>query len=430
MFARNFHRRGMHLFLPELDWNGAEPGYTESELQLYPYLVALFYSFTGVHEWVGRALSLFFFLGSVLLVYRLLLFFVEPKWALLGALFYGTSPLTLFFSTAFMPESTMLFFMAASACAFLLLLQKRSWGNIFLFVVSTQLMLLIKIPTLFMGILYGLFLLSRRRELFREPLWWAMGVLILLPAFFWYRYAFHLGQMTGMTENIWNIGADKWGNWSIWSKPLFYRVVSERVVYQMLTPIGSFLFLLGFFAMTRDDLFFLSFFLAVLLYFFVVAYGNIVHNYYQLPLTIPLSFFVIRGVQILERALSSRFLFFAMALLFLYALSVRSAASPFYRQQLFFLKAARYVQKETEPDDLILVVDYSHPEVLYYADRRGYHLHPRENSPDEVDSFRKKGVRTLVFSPGRQLSLYPKWEKALKQWPCPHWEPSFVFCKI
>lgn len=429
MFARNFYRHGMNIFLPELDWNGNRPGYTESEFQLYPYLVAVIYKLTGIHEAAGRSVSLIFFIGSSFFLYKWLRRHLDVPWAAIGLSFYITSPLGLFFSTAFMPESCMLFFLVVSAYYFDALLAKKSKRNIAFFGISTCFMLLVKIPTLFMGIAYAIILILREKKFYKNRMWWLLFFSILLPVIAWYFYAYHLGQSTGMTENIWSIGKDKWGNLEHWTNSRFYSILFARITEQILTPYGFFLAALGFFKMRSKALLFYAILGAVVIYFFVVAFGNMVHNYYQLPVSVPLSFFVAEGAEIIGRALGSkRMLPFFLLLSLIYGFSVQRSVKPFYAQQTHFLLAGKYVKKHTKPKALILTVDYSYPEVLYYADRRGFHLNPKESSPSAVKIFQERGARALVFTPGFWLSSLPDWKSALEKMHCPKKTKDFVFC--
>ena len=55
--ARNFALNNTPIWLPQIDWGGATQGYVESEFPLFPYIIGLFYKFTGVNELLGRAFS-------------------------------------------------------------------------------------------------------------------------------------------------------------------------------------------------------------------------------------------------------------------------------------------------------------------------------------------------------------------------------------
>jgi ABC-type Co2+ transport system permease subunit len=65
MIAANFYRNGFNFFYPQIDWAGNEPGYVGTEFPLVPYLAALAYVPFGIHDWIGRSVSVAFFALSV-----------------------------------------------------------------------------------------------------------------------------------------------------------------------------------------------------------------------------------------------------------------------------------------------------------------------------------------------------------------------------
>jgi hypothetical protein len=52
--ARNYLQNGFHFAYPQIDWAGGEPGYVGTEFPILPFLTAILYKATGVHEWIGR----------------------------------------------------------------------------------------------------------------------------------------------------------------------------------------------------------------------------------------------------------------------------------------------------------------------------------------------------------------------------------------
>src|SRR5213076_3078518 len=52
--ARNFLQNGFHFAYPQIDWAGNAPGYVGTEFPILPFVAAICYKFTGVHEWIGR----------------------------------------------------------------------------------------------------------------------------------------------------------------------------------------------------------------------------------------------------------------------------------------------------------------------------------------------------------------------------------------
>src|SRR5438552_17809740 len=57
--ARNYVRHGMHFFNPELDTEG-KPDRAGTEFPVYSYFLAILFKFFGVHEVLGRLLSMLF----------------------------------------------------------------------------------------------------------------------------------------------------------------------------------------------------------------------------------------------------------------------------------------------------------------------------------------------------------------------------------
>src|SRR2546422_5996211 len=69
MIAENFYRHGFNIFYPQIDWAGNSPGYVGTEFPLVPFIASLLYVFFGVHDWIGRSVSIFFFALSVPFLY-------------------------------------------------------------------------------------------------------------------------------------------------------------------------------------------------------------------------------------------------------------------------------------------------------------------------------------------------------------------------
>jgi len=58
--AKNFYEDGYNILWPETDYSADRPGYIEIEFQLVTFLTALLYPIFGIHEWVGRAVTISF----------------------------------------------------------------------------------------------------------------------------------------------------------------------------------------------------------------------------------------------------------------------------------------------------------------------------------------------------------------------------------
>lgn len=116
--ARNFAQLNFNVFYPQTDYDGPPPNYVQLELQIVPYLAAIGYKLFGVHEIFGRAISVAFSLGTVVLVAffgRWL--FASSAAGIAAALLYAIFPGSVYYGRTFMPDTAMTFFLTASLFA-------------------------------------------------------------------------------------------------------------------------------------------------------------------------------------------------------------------------------------------------------------------------------------------------------------------------
>lgn len=118
MVARNFYRHGMNVLYPQVDWGGKEPLLIQSEFNIYAYQVALLYKLFGVHESLGRTLSLTYAMGTLLFLYLIAKRYCGEKVALWAGAFYALAPTLIYYGRAFMPEQMMLFCSVAGISCF------------------------------------------------------------------------------------------------------------------------------------------------------------------------------------------------------------------------------------------------------------------------------------------------------------------------
>ena len=101
MIARNFHRGGMNLMRPAVDFHTTEAVSADgavggTELQLTPFFTAALYGVTGVQDWAGRVFPLLFALAGVVFFYLLVERFHGSACALIRALLLTVSPYHLY----------------------------------------------------------------------------------------------------------------------------------------------------------------------------------------------------------------------------------------------------------------------------------------------------------------------------------------------
>lgn len=425
MFARNFYRNGMNIFKPQIDWDGNRPGYIESEFQLYPYIVAVVYRFAGVDEKYGRLVAALFFAGSMFLLFSFARLFLSERGALLALFFFVISPLNIFFSRTFMPESTMLFFSIGALYFFARWVMGDRHYWFWLSAMFSMLSFLVKIPSLHIGfVLFFLAYVKYGTQMFTRKESWIYLLFALSVPFAWYVYANRLGKSSGLTENIWSVGQDKWGSLSVWLDSEFYARLIGRIRFLIVTPTGAWFALLGMLLSVKkkEEYVFHVWIIAVVMYIYVTAFGNMVHSYYQLPLVPAACYFAGKGcdkiIEIFRENIhcDRRASYGLLGAVLVYCcLMSYVSIYPEYRVNDTMWYAARDTNRLTTSDTLIIACDFSFPEVLYYSDRKGWHVNPRETKPESLDPIIKMGAKILVISEAQFVFQDAAWKAYLEQ---------------
>jgi len=404
--ARNFYHNGFNILYPQIDWGGAGPGYVETEFQLVPFLTAVLYQLFGVHEYVARLVAISFSVLSIYLIYKLSHKYFTRNVAIFSALFFIISPLNIYTSRAFQPESAMIFFSLGSLYFFDAWIEKERWGAFALASFCTTAAFLVKIPTIFLGLpLLWLAYSKYRWHLFKEWKLYLFAALALIPPILWYYHAHLLFLQYGNTFGIWTLTDTegwnaKWGSLEIWSSPAFYNNYLLRLSGIVLTPIGFTLFILGVFqkVKSRREYVFHFWLLSILIYFIVLARGNWIHDYYQLPLVPVAAIFMGKALAMLLGVKQERkigvFALLAVTLL----MSVSIFLPPLYKIDDAQHEAGPAIDKLTPKGALIIAGDGYAPTLLYYANRKGWLIAPEEWTPHKIETLKEQGANYFVTS--------------------------------
>lgn len=409
--AYNFYSSNMNILQPRLN---VFPEINEVEFHLYPFAVAVLYKIFGFHDYFGRLVSIFFGLGTIIFIYLLARRYLGELVASAAALFWTFSPMTIYYNRTFMPESAMLFFSAAGVYFFLEWLEAEE--KIHLFVVSASLIgsaLLLKATCLYLFIpMFYLAYVKHGAGVFKRPSMYVYLFLSLTGPFLWYYYSHRIFQTQVGGASIWDIGTDKWFNKAILLSPGFYRRVWLQHLGELHFAFSGYLFFwIGLFLPSidkdkalKDARFLRVWVLAVFLFFIVVAMGNYVHEYYQLPLMIAGSIFVGRGVEwFVEKIRRGGKKYFADPLF--YALAVLVLWLPVYgftksaermRFDVGYKFAADKISEISPVGEKIVVISHSEPEVFYYARRKGWHLNTEAADVELIKEYKKAGAGYAV----------------------------------
>lgn len=375
MLARNFYRNGFNFFNPQLDWFGTFNSSWRLDFPIIQYLTSLLYGVFGIHEYLARLVAIIFSLGSIYYLYKLVKTYFDIKSAIFASLFFAISPLNVYFSRTFMPDSLMIFFTLTTIYYFSKWLDNEKPINYFISILSAALAFLIKITTLYLipPLIY-LSYLKYKKKIFKKWQVLLFFILSLFPMILWYR-------MTNfkMSENLFSIFAIR----TLLNND-FYRRIFESVSIFVLTPLGIILFILGMFLKTdkKSQLVFHIWLFSLAFYILLTPYFNYIHYYYQLPLVPVVSVFIGRSFLLLtDKNLLNRFTIIPryvttkvlvtvvlLVILFMSFLSIR----PFYKWNKVSFNVAKKIEKLTPRDAIIIIGRCSQEAFLYYCDRKGW----------------------------------------------------------
>ena len=385
--SRNFVEKGFNLLTPTyLDLSNIPSGldnpngYRFVEFPVYNALQAgLFKTFgtVSLEEW-GRLVSIFASLISILAVFYILKQRGYKKAGLYASFFYAFLPFAIYYGRVILPDQTMVMSSLLGICLFQNWLSKGKLSvfnlNFIFSLVFTALAFLLKPYALFftLPIIYLAFE-KFKFNVFKNYKLWIFLILSLLPLILWRNWIMHYPE--GIPQSNWLFnGGD------IRFKFSFFRwIFAERVSKLILGYWGVGLLTLGFiYKMKREDFwFFLSFIASSLLYIFVMARGNVQHDYYQILIIPSLVIFLGFGTDFLINVFSKerRYLSYVLFLtitLFTLSFSWYQVRDYFNINNRSIIIAGEAVDRLT-PKDAKIVANYNgDTSFLYQTKRSGW----------------------------------------------------------
>lgn len=393
MIARNFMREGYNIFTPRIDWNGNDPSVILIEWEVTPWLTAVLYKFLGVRDWVARLLPITFGMLAIVYFYRLAKLHSDEKTALSASFIYAVSPLNVFFTRNPMPESAML--MSAIIFFFYLSrylkennLKDYAFSLIFLFFafMTKIVMLQILFPA-------AVLLFLCRSEITLKK----SAIILFIPLSLTLAFYTYMVQTADINLIPMEPGRDLWGRWEVASDTHFYKILAYRLATIGLTELGIPALIIGLYCCWRN-LFFASWLASGGVYVLAVGFGNLIHDYYQMPLLPPLCFFTGCGLKKLLDRYGGKTFF--IACLIIAILAFAHMRPLFSLTRVMALPAAQVVESVSNPNDLIWVMPPDltmMPEVHYYADRKGWVTWPDTFNYGNIKKYRGLGARYLVI---------------------------------
>jgi hypothetical protein len=413
--ARNFATLQLNPFFPQTDYNGPPPNYVELELQIVPFLAAIAYKIVGVHEIVGRLISVAFSVGTVgVLFFFARRLFTSDVAGIAAALLFAIFPGSIYYGRTFMPDTTMTFFLTAALFAAYVWLEdareKPSWPKALLAAALTAIAFLAK-PVAVLAIVpiaayaYAAF---GPRALVRRPEIYAFLAIAFVPLaiydtivashaeWHWASQITKLHVIPGLVHAFTSLSG--------FVEKL--RALGHAVVMlgtTMLGPIALGLFVLAFIALpkNRAPALLWGWLAAAALYAYVVVTVERV-DYYLYPV-LPLAALVGGGflAELVARAADTegripRAVQIALAVGFVVTLAVdRAEIDPYYAYSASNFRALKRIDARLAPNTLVVMGHYD-PSLLYYMDRKGWEEDPYLWTPFDEQSAIRKGARYFI----------------------------------
>ncbi|MBI4375805.1 MAG: glycosyltransferase family 39 protein [Elusimicrobia bacterium] len=103
--ARNYHRGGLDLLHPKIDWEGDYQGHAATEMPLYMWLMGLLWPFLGLGELWGRWLSIASSALTALYLFKLCERRLGQEPAFYASVFFSCLPLEIYFGRNIQPDA-------------------------------------------------------------------------------------------------------------------------------------------------------------------------------------------------------------------------------------------------------------------------------------------------------------------------------------
>lgn len=424
--ARNFIKDEFNILKPRIDnltpiSSMAVPNpnrFFMTELPLYSFIVANLYLIFGIHEYIGRLVSVGFSLGTVLMLYFLVRRLIGKREAIVAAFTFALMPFSIYFSRVFMPEPAMLFYTVGAILFTDIWAESNKSRWMVLASVFSALALLTKPFTVFvMPVVFYLILRKFKFSIFKKWQFYFFVLITFLPLILWRSYISHFPASIPASEWLFDINGLRFKG------AFFHWIFVERFDILMLTAGGVALVIAGLLkpVTKRDGFVWHLWFLGLLIYTAVFAGGNVTHDYYQVPFIPIFAVLLARGAGwILDLATNFYQKLFNFSVIVVCFVSMLAfgwfEVRNFYPIQGGVDLAGPEVDKLTRKDALVIAGDTADVTLLYNTNRHGWvtgygSVYP--NTAEKIEELRKAGagyyVTTKVsdiFNPKNEFGTY------------------------
>ncbi|MDO8658572.1 MAG: glycosyltransferase family 39 protein [Candidatus Levybacteria bacterium] len=412
--SRNFINHGFDVLHPKFDDLSNVPsgldnpnGYRFVEFPIYNVFQAGLYQLIGIftlEEW-GRLVNIFSAVLSTLFIYLLVRKYANNLAALLAAFFFALLPFNIYFGRTILPDPMMVMAILGGTFFFDLWLDKSGLRNLksetnskfkiqnsklqfkvqnclffILSIIFTASSFLLKPYALFftLPMIYLAWKAFGFKALIKWQLW-IFAIITISPLIFWRFWILQYPE--GIPASGWLFNG---GN--IRFKPsFFYWIFADRIGREILGYWGLPVFVFGILSLgakfkeynLKKSGFLVSFLISSLLYLFIIARGNVQHDYYQILIIPAIAIFLGIGGEFLikiskeyfSRIISyALFCICAVFMLFFGWYNVRNLFNLNYP----IVSAGVAVDKLIPKDAKVIAINEGDTSFLYQTKRKGW----------------------------------------------------------
>lgn len=335
----------------------------------------------------SRLASVFISLLTIIVLYKLVEKISNIKTALLSALVYAVLPYSVYYSRAILPEPYFLFFSTLSIWQFYLFAEKRKWSNYFFSLIGLALAALLKPFVVFLAPVYLLILWQfRRQRIFLDPRVYLFPILAFAPMFVWREWIKNFP--TGVPVSKWLFNGNGIRFRPAWFRWLFY----ERITKLFLGYFGAIFLFANLLKKNKDIYIYGAWWVGAVIYFSVIAMGNVQHDYYQNFILPIVAISVARGIAIIYEKLNKKIalpiILLATSLGLFFAW--KQVGGYFVVNHWEYVKAGKAADKIIDPNAKVIAPAMGDTQFLFQTNRRGWPI------GFEIDDKISKGATVYV----------------------------------
>lgn len=352
-------------------------GYRFVEFPIYNILQAFSYKLIGIltiEQW-GRLVTIFSSLGSAFILYLIVKKHLNSTAGIFAAFFYTFLPFSVFYGRTILPDTTTVFSILLTIHFFDKWTDKENRLNFVLSLFFAAISLLLKpfaifffLPLIYLS--YGKF----GKNIWKNGWLISFAILSFLPLALWRIWM--LQYPGGIPQSGWLLNGS-----GIRFRPAFFQwIFAERLSKLILGYFGLPVLFFGIFLKVskKSYLFFFSFLASSFLYVFVIATGNVQHDYYQILIMPTISIFLSLGAYYLfenkgniNKYVSKGIL--AISILFMFYFSWINIRDYYSIQHEEIIRGGKVVDRILPKDAKVLIPNaIGDTTALYFMDRQGW----------------------------------------------------------